>query len=228
MENFVQGNLGIYYVLLMICIGLSLILTLKSKVRQHQTKVAKYYFIMTCIILLVTIFEFVLKISVKDLDVAMYTDPTTILIVAGLKALSKALTEIVGQYSIILLSIIGVGLFVKFLLKLQDMTNTLKLKNLKRNFIAKKVFDEKMIITDLGLLLRKVFQNISYTLIILYVIMPIFWHFELQLFYSSFVNLFLIIVFLEMFMSVNCGFALECEMQEDAGAQKLGSKIQNE
>jgi len=206
MESFVQQNLGIYYVILIIFGALSFLCNLKESKRIFQSKIMRYYFVMTVLLFLVSIFERLLQTATDGLNPANYTDSTVQLFITLLILFSKLLTYIVSQYPIVILGILIIGTASKIGMKFKEIFNLLYDQKFKENMISKCFFDKEHKITERGLVFRKVFQNLAYTLLIVYVCMPIFWHFEIELFFSSFVNLFLAITFVEFYFSLNCGF----------------------
>ena len=89
-------------------------------------------------------------------------------------------------------------------------------------------YNENKKINEPGLLMRKVFQNLAYTLIILYLVTPIFWYFEINLFFSSFINLFFALVFLEFYFSLDCGLPSDENVMDEEENKKEQIKIIDE
>jgi len=227
MESLVQEKLGLYYALFVVFVGLSIFFNVREEKRQFQTKIARYYFILTCLFGIVTFLEFILKLATKDLDPANYSDVTVKAFISIMCLLSKGCTYIVSKYPTIIGAVLAFGLVKKFGLKINDWRDKLDLSKLKDNMILKKFFNKERQINDAGKVTRKAFQNLSLTLVIIYLIMPIFWHFNLMLLFSSFTNLFLIAVFLEFYFSLNCGFIVNNEIEKAEEKNKQPLKIMN-
>lgn len=227
METLVQENLGIYYALFVIFVAFSALLNVKESKRIYQTKIAKYYTIVTIILFIVTTVYYSLELILEGLAGKNYQEPMVLLFIDCLFLISKLLYRIVVvEYPIIILVLLVVGLMTKFDLKIKDTKDILLIKKLKDNFISKKFFDKDKKINDTGIVIRKVTQNLSYTLMILYLCMPIFWHYEIKLFMASFINLFLVLAFFEFYSSLNCGFILEEEpetLEGESGNKKIAT-----
>lgn len=210
-EAFLESHLVLYYFLLILIMGLSILFNKPKEERIYQTKVAKYYLLFTFISTVILFAEYALK----DLPMSFFSQNTVFIYLIIL------LIEVCARfYQGITLFAIGIGTVIKIFQKLKGNKRDSKLSKLdnymgykpsyatnnsdttekgeKKNFLMKIFYDENKVIKESGCLISKIAQIISIALIIVYITMPIFWHFDIKMLFSIVSMLLIIVTLMEL------------------------------
>lgn len=214
-ETFLESHLALYYFVLLFVMGISMLLNQPKEKRISQTKIAKFYliYIVISVVLLFAAFAF------EDFPLSLFSQDTVILYLIMLLIKVFAM-----EYQVITLVAIAIGMIIK--IKEKRKNSGKKVYNLlnrtssgyvppqqskveaivnepeKKNFLIKLFYNENDSVNEKGALISKIAQILSIALIIVYVTMPIFWHFNIELLFSKIALLLAIITFTELYYAL--------------------------
>lgn len=210
-EAFLEQYLTVYYFLLIFCVGISTFFNQTKNRRISQTKLVKFYIIYIIIstALLYTWFSF------ADLPESSYQDSVmTMLIVA----LSEWFANKYAKYT---LWVLGIGTLAKTIFKLgksfiNSETNNsyipsyatknsvaqMQTEKKKRNFLMKLFYNENETVNEYGVLIGKISKCIAISLMIVFISLPIFAHFDIYLMSSKVGLLLFVMLFWELYYAL--------------------------
>ena len=67
-EALIQDNLSLYYMLIVLALGFSIFLNLKKENRSSQTKIAKYYIVLSVIIFVIFLLNYTINKTLLNLN----------------------------------------------------------------------------------------------------------------------------------------------------------------
>lgn len=216
-EAFIENNLSLYYVLLLLSLGFSIFFNFKKEERIKQTGIAKLYSIVSIVFFILFILNYAVSDTLQNLQVSNSSNLGYALFILLLRKIGEYLVVFSYTYPVIALGALVIGISKKVMPKLnffkRQTTITLglpgeeKIKQLEKkkkpNFIERICYDEEQNVNETGKLIAKVSQNMAYTMLFLYVLKPLLRYFNINLIFSSITLLFMGITFLELFFALN-------------------------
>lgn len=189
-EELLSNYLGIYYFVIFFVILVSFFLNQKKERRIYQTKVSKFYLIY----LLVSTVVLMGWLAVKDVPPDSYRNMEFI------KGIVLMLEQLAKYYQRITIFAFAIGFFLKGIYKVPNV-NVQSIER-KPNFLVKFFYNEDKSINAKGRLICKISQTIFVALAIVYLTIPIFSIFEIELLFSKVGLLLVITTFMELFYSL--------------------------
>lgn len=221
METLLQNNLGIYYFLMFAILGVAIFCNVSKEKRLAQIGIAQTYVVILVITVLVVIIEIIFRKFLNNLTNISGMTSSVQVFVGVIQMLEQILRELVDAHQIILLGLFVIITVYKFKLKIRHIFKTIEIENIKNKILYKICFDENQKINEKGRIVLKISQNMLYTLIIWYMIVPILLHLEIEIFYSSIITLFLALVFLEIQVVLN---VFVSKIEENPVVKKLPNR----
>lgn len=217
METLLQNNLGIYYFLLFAICLIAIICNVSKEKRIGQLKIAELYaatlIVAVIVVVLKVVFSSFLN-NIQNINVLNYAEQ---IFVAIISLVHEFVAKIVEGHQIILLCMFGIITVSKFGMKIKYRVNLVDMTKIKKRLLYKICFDENTKLTEKGRMVLKISQNMCYTLVIWYLIVPLLLYYDIEIFYSSVITIFLALVFLE----IVCVLNVFVEKQEEVIEEKI-------
>jgi len=216
-EALIENRLSLYYVLLLLALGVSIVSNSKKDKRIEQAVVAKFYSVMAIIFFVLFMLNYAVADTLQNLQATSSSNLGYMLFIFLLNKVGELLVIFSFVYPIIALGVVLIGSVKKFRIKFKSTRKKANIlsdlygsKNARKveskinsNFIVKNCYDEQQNLNETGKVIVKISQNMAYTLFLLYILNPLLRHFNINLVFSSITFLFLGITFLEIYFSLN-------------------------